>query len=217
MMPGPRTLDEFIAEYGERGLIVLKSILEEYLTPKGRAVLGDFSFQGLKKRMLSYGIRYNPAPLLRILEKNLGLIETTYKSSTQRWWRVIDINAIRAALGSNEETVDPGARLLRIQFYSLEPYSSIEKLKRLADKPSKLTSRERSWFREFVFETLPRITRFLEVSEDYEEQLFTERELARMIFELAERVSIRIGGRRDSELEANAFSGKVFETVRNEF
>ena len=89
-MPGPTTLEEFIAEYGERGTLVLRAILEEYMSPKGRAALGDFSFQGLKRRINSYGVRYNPAPLLRVLEKNIGVIETTYRSTSQRWWRVLN-------------------------------------------------------------------------------------------------------------------------------
>jgi hypothetical protein len=74
-------LREFVAEYGERACIVLKAIHEES-SLGGRLKLGDFSIKGLKARLKSWGVEYNPTPLLLKLEKELNLIETSYRSTS---------------------------------------------------------------------------------------------------------------------------------------
>jgi hypothetical protein len=71
--------------------------------------------KGLRSRLKSWGIEYNPVPLLLKLEKEIGVIETSYRSTTQRWWHVIDRRALENALGEcgvspHGDVGDPRAR-----------------------------------------------------------------------------------------------------------
>ena len=76
-------LEEFLAKYGERGYALLKAILEASLAPRRGPGFGDFSFKEIKARLASYGLNYNPSVLLAKLEKEYGVIETSYRSGTQ--------------------------------------------------------------------------------------------------------------------------------------
>lgn len=194
-------LAEYIAKYSERGYLVLRAILEEADSNWGGPGLGDFSFKGVKARLRSYGIEYNPGPLLSRLEKEYGVIETTYRSSSQHWWRIVDREAIVEAIRRHEGLPGPGegednrARLLRIQFYSLEPERILEALKRLA-RGRRLSEADRRRLRRIVFEDLPLLVRFLEEAEaEYEDVLAREIALAHAILDAAERLVSPVGGR----------------------
>ena len=87
---------EFLANYGERGLAVVRAAVEAALAGRGSpgVRLGDFSYREVVARLRSWGLDYNPSMLLRILERDYGVIETTYRSSNQHWWRFLDLNAV---------------------------------------------------------------------------------------------------------------------------
>ncbi|MEB3774401.1 MAG: hypothetical protein GSR86_05695, partial [Desulfurococcales archaeon] len=185
-------LREFLARYGERGYLVLKAIVEEADRNWGEPRLGDFSFKGVRSRIRGYGVEYNPAPLLSKLEKEYGVIETTYRSSTQHWWRIVDrdslIEALRVYEGSPEGELDARARLLRIQFYSLDPERILEVLRR-AGARRRLSDYDRRRIRRIVFEDLPLVVRFLEEAEgEYEDLLAREIALAHAILDAAEKL-----------------------------
>lgn len=131
-----RTL-EFLSNYGDKGYIVLRTALDIALDPGIDHRLGDFSFKHLVFRLRRQGINYNPANLIRILEKEYGLIEKTYSSKSQKWWSFIDLEPIRKALleySGVEEAEEPRLRLLLIKYKSMEPSRLLNVLRRLSMK-----------------------------------------------------------------------------------
>ncbi len=206
-LPGPA--DEFLAKYGDKGHAVLKAILAASRTRLGGPRLGDFSYRDVKEFLARQGISYNPSPLLSKLEKEYGLIETTYKSGGQHWWRIVDPDSIERAVAryeGAEESPDEEpyrARMLRIQFYALNPDRIMETLYRL-QRRKRLTPHEQKLLRQIVFEDLPRIVEFLEEAEaSYPEELHAEILMAEAILQLAERIVVgsrRAGSRGQSVL-----------------
>ena len=189
-------LDDFIARYGERAYALLKAILEEASKPRRGPSLGDFSFKGVKARLSSYGIEYNPAILLSKLEKEYGVIETTFKSGSQHWWRIVNREAIEDAVKEYEgvprsDVLDPKVRVLRVQFASLNPESLLRELERIASSP-RITRREMERLREIAFNILPLIASFLEQAAEHEDELSYEINLASEILAAAERAVARI-------------------------
>ena len=185
-----RDLREFINVYRERGYYVLKAILEVSRENWGRGALGDFDFKGIKRKVEEYGIDYNPALLLSRLEKEYGVIETTYRSSSQHWWRIVDLEAIEEVVAEYEGrsldemvTLPPRARLLRIQFYALEPERILGILRRL-QRGIRVSQKV---LEDILFHKLPRVVDFLEAAlEEYSEELSSEISLAEEILRLAE-------------------------------
>jgi len=213
----------FIASYGERGYYVLKALLEASRELVGRARLGDFDFKSVKRKLEEYGLDYNPSLLLAKLEKEYGLIETTYKSGTQHWWRIRDIAEIEDAIAEYEGrpspraySSDPRLRLLRIQFYSLEPERLLARLERLARGRSPASTRA---LREMAFRELPLLVEFLSKVEELglEDYLEAETAMARRILELAERaVGIQSAGSHNAKtsgLEDYTFRGSLGEPI----
>ncbi len=160
---------EFLAEYGEKGYAVLRAAAESALSAGQRSVrLGDFSYREVVARLRAWGIEYNPSMLLRVLERDYGVIETSYRSSSQHWWRFIDLDATLEALELYEKGVnpteegegdtgldeDPEVALLRLQIASLNPYSLLEKLEKLNAKP-RLTPADYAVLRSIAFNDLP--------------------------------------------------------------
>ncbi len=215
-------LEGFLAKYGERGYAVLKAIIDEARKPVKGPQLGDFSYKGVKARLASYGLDYNPSLLLAKLEKEYGVIETSYKSGGQHWWRIIDYKAIEEAVREwegvdGEEELDPRARVLRIQFYSLEPEKLATMLARM-ERQARLSRRDRTLLRRIAFEVLPLIARFLEEAEEYRDELEYEVELAEDILAAAERVMTRLRSRtaksrRLGEVESNPFFSEAGEPL----
>ncbi len=163
---------EFLEEYGERAALVLRAALEvsEEYKAAGKNVLGDFDYKGLVQKLKLKGISYNPSPLLRKLEREYGIIETTYKSEKQHWWKFIDEEAVREALEGEEDVEDPKLIMLKVQAAALGLGEIKEKLKKLSSK-KKLNAAEKKWFKNFAFETLPLIVRIAEtvIEEGYED------------------------------------------------
>jgi len=183
-------------------------------------------------RLRAWGIEYNPSMLLRSLERDYGVIETSYKSSSQHWWRFIDIDAVAEALemyekGYNtaleaEEDVgpeDPELTLLLFQIASLNPHGVLEKLQKLASKP-RLTSADYAVLRSLAFNELPAIVEVLRRAEEigYEgEEVSTLREVLRLASELAARLlrSGRLSRAAARSLIALAQSGSKLSTSSN--
>ena len=191
--------DEFLARYGEKGYMVLKAVLAASRLRLGGPRLGDFSFRDVKEFLSRNGFRYNPSLLLSKLEKEYGLIETTYRSGGQHWWRIVDEEAIEEALARYEggedeepssEDLPPRARLLRIQFYSLDPERMLEVLYRLRRR-RRLTEAERRLLQKIAFEDLPRLVAFLEEAQaSYPDELQAEIMMAETILEIVESLTL---------------------------
>jgi len=187
------TAREFIAEYGERACLLLRAIYEES-REAGDAKLGDFSVKGVKARLKSWGIEYNPVPLLMKLERELGVIETSYRSTTQRWWRVRNTEFIEKALRMcgvrvTRSLEDSRVRLLRIQFMVLNPKGIAENLRRLLSKKA-LTKADLEFIRRVVFEELPLMVKLKEDAEKlgYEAELREELEAVEELMDIVERL-----------------------------
>jgi len=183
------TLNEFLAKYGDRGYYVLKSLLDASKTYK-KAKLGDFDLRDLKDFLIKYGLDYNPVPLLAKLEKEYQIIRTTYKSGSQHWWNIINKKALEDAVygyeGNSGNTQDPKLKLLKIQFYSLDPehiYNILEKI----SKRKKLSSEEKDLLKKIAFNDLPMIVEFLtKAKPEYENELLNEIDMAEKIIDMAE-------------------------------
>lgn len=187
----------FVAEHGERARMLLRFILEE--SSRSREGLGDFSFKDIKERFKAAGIEYNPSPLLAKLEREIGIIETTYRSTTQRWWRVIDRDSIEEALGGERE-LSLRARVLRAQFYSLRPRELMDLLERA--KGRQIGEAERARLRKAAFEELPLLLRVVEEARasGEEEALADEIRLAETLIKLFEEVIVGSAAREGLSL-----------------
>jgi hypothetical protein len=206
-------LREFVVEYGERACIVLKAIHEES-SLGGRLKLGDFSIKGLKARLKSWGVEYNPTPLLLKLEKELNLIETSYRSTTQRWWRITNREALERALAlcrgapRSGDIEDPMVRLLRIQFHVLRPWEILETLRRIKAKDA-MSRSDLELLKRIVFNELPLLIELKGKVESlgYDSELQEEVSVVERIIEIAEELVLR-GSRRPEAPEIEVIASK---------
>ena len=185
---------EFLSNYGDKGFIVLKTALETALDPNIDHRLGDFSFKYLVFKLRKLGINYNPANLLRILEKEYGIIEKSYSSSNQKWWTFVDLETTRRALleySGSTEVNEPKLRLLLIKYKSLEPSRILTTLRRLSFKNT-LNAIDKKVFREIVFNELDQIVTILEEMMAYEDIFNEEILVLEEIISLAEMIASKI-------------------------
>ncbi|MEM1707940.1 MAG: hypothetical protein QXQ86_06770, partial [Sulfolobales archaeon] len=116
-------IEDLLSKYGGRAYYVLKAALEvaEENREMGLSRLGDFDYRSLVRKLKSWGIEYNPSNLLKVIEKEYGLVRTSYRSSNQRWWVFTDISLVKLALeDSRDEPGDPEEELLAIQIAVLD-------------------------------------------------------------------------------------------------
>jgi hypothetical protein len=196
---------EFLAQYGERGYAVLRAAVDAALSSRGgRGVrLGDFSHREVVARLRAWGIEYNPSMLLRILERDYGIVETSYRSGNQHWWRFLDLDSVVEALeeydhgtsagveeGDEEAIEDPEVELLRLQVASLDPGSLLEELRRLSAKP-RLGRAELARLRGLAFNELEAVVKLIRRAEElgYEGP---EIDMLKEILVLASRLSQRL-------------------------
>lgn len=184
----------FLQKYGEKGLIILKTALSIAKDPNIDHKLGDFSFKHLVLRLNTLGFSYNPINLVRMLEKEYGIIEKTYSSSNQTWWRFKDIDSVEQALFSNDSSKtfeDPKIRLIAIKYRSLEPGEIYSTLQRLIVKPN-LTPTDKTKFRALVFNEIEQLIKLVEEMYNYEDIFENEINFIKEIFSLADKISRRI-------------------------
>lgn len=184
----------FLQKYGEKGLIVLKAALSIAKDPNIDHKLGDFSFKHLVLKLNSMGFSYNPVNLVRILEKEFGLIEKSYSSSNQTWWRFKDIDAVEEAVYSesdSEKIEDPKVRLIAVKYRSLEPAEIYAFLQKALIKPT-LTPADKAKFRAMVFNEIDQLVKLVDEMLEYEEFFEYEIGFIKEIFKLAEKLSKRI-------------------------
>lgn len=189
----------FLEKYGDKGLIVIKAAFEVAQDPYVDHRYGDFSFKHLVLKLQSQGFRYNPVNLLRVLEKEYGVIEKAYNSSNQTWWRFVDFEAVRSVLGEyyGVSYEDPRLKYLLIKYRSLEPNTVLDTLRRLAYKEN-LTSGDKEVFKEIVFNVLDKVLDVLREMEKYEDVFTSEISIIREILNLAEAVSSKLVTKRSS-------------------
>ncbi|MDT7860669.1 MAG: hypothetical protein RRA45_00390 [Saccharolobus sp.] len=184
-----RTL-EALLKYGDKAKYILKAAIDVYERNENKE-LGDFSYKQLIQRLEEMGVNYDPRMILRALEKDYGIIETTYKSANQHWWKFIDIEQTKLAVYGEDKNVDePEISLIIIQYNSLNIKEIEKKLMFLIRKP-KLFDIDRKNFAEFAFEILPLIVKLYYKASQYEET-YEIAERLRKIISLAKRVSVRL-------------------------
>ncbi len=171
-------LMEFLMKYGEKGRAVLRAafeVAEEYLS-SGESIAGHFDFRGVVRKLDEIGFKYNPSQLLRIMEREYGIIETTYRTSTRRWYSFTDLDAVRKVLDNfrDEEIFDedPEIELLKIQVSSLDlDFLRRRILKISRSNPSSPLFKEE--LRQVVFDELPYVVKVLKKAVKYGD-LFSE-------------------------------------------
>ncbi|MEM1628586.1 MAG: hypothetical protein QXP02_03155 [Desulfurococcaceae archaeon] len=184
----------FLERYGEKALMVLKTAYDISRDPSVDHRIGDFSFKHLVSRLYNMGINYNPVNILRIMEKEYNIIEKSYTSSNQTWWRFRDIELVREILGemlSGVDKGDPRTKALLVKYRSLEPLRTRDLLRRLAFK-TELSNADKNVFKEFVFKELDKIISVLSEMEYYEDYFAPEIAMLREILNLAEMVSAKL-------------------------
>ncbi|HIC98350.1 MAG TPA: hypothetical protein EYP08_01460 [Pyrodictiaceae archaeon] len=211
---------EFLAKYEERGLLVLKAAIAAAIARKreGGVKLGDFSYRDIVVRLRAQGISYNPSMLLRILERDYGVIETSYRSGNQHWWKFVDfdsvVEAVEAyekgddaigALKEDDEEIglesDPRVELVRVQVAALRPRKLLKTLRVLAAK-KRLTSRDVKVFQDLAFNVLPKLVHVLEKAREYEEELVEEIALLEKVLRLAVKIARKMLVEEKMESEA---------------
>jgi len=172
-------ITEFLLKYGERGKAVIKAALEisqEY-RDTGKWDLGHFDFKGLVRKLEELGIHYNPSRLLRIMERDYGIIETSYRSGSQRWFTFSDMEAIKKVLKSLENSTsflidDPEAFVLELQVKAIRVDDIYKKVRDISSKP-KLTAADKEFLKKTIFDDLPLIAKVLKETYRYD-GLFNE-------------------------------------------
>jgi hypothetical protein len=189
----------FLEKYGDKGFLVLKAALEIAGDPNVDHRYGDFSFKHLVLRLARMGFNYNPVNLLRTLEKELGVIEKSYSSTNQTWWRFTDIEAVKRAIGADTVEDDPKITLLRIKFESLEPRRVKSTLLKLASKNA-LTATDREVLRRIVFGELSKMIELYQEMAGYEDYFGMELEEIRELVKLAEFITLKMS--RETPVQA---------------
>lgn len=211
---------EFLAKYGERGLLVLKAAITATIARRREAgvKLGDFSYRDVVARLRAQGISYNPSMLLRILERDYGVIETSYRSGNQHWWKFVDFDSVVEAVEAYEKgddllegfedggedvglESDPRAELIRIQIAALRPRRLLKTLRILATK-KRLTSRDAKVFEDLAFNVLPKLVRVLEEARGYEDELGEEILLLEKVLSVAVKIARKMLMEEKMEAEA---------------
>ncbi|BCU69547.1 hypothetical protein [Stygiolobus caldivivus] len=182
---------EFLLKFADRGEAVLKAALEFSEENENRE-LGDFSYKGVSEKLVEMGYNFDPKMLLRSLEKDYGITETTYKSSNQHWWKFLDKEQVANALSESGDQ-DPRVKLIYLKFYSLDPKELQRKLEFYSRKSS-LTELDKKNFRRMVFEEIEQLTQLYEDALQYEETQGVAKQINKLLT-LAYKVGKRIYGK----------------------
>jgi hypothetical protein len=179
---------EALLRFGDRCKLILKvaiSIAES----NDKKELGDFDYKTLVEKLQEAGLDKDPKMILRALERDYGIIETTYKSANQHWWRFINIEEVKEAIG--DEIEDPEIQLIKIQANSLNLTELERKLRFMLNKPV-LSEVDRALFKKIAFEELNYVMDVYRKASMYEET-YDIAEKVKTILTLATKVSMKIG------------------------
>ncbi|BBD73048.1 hypothetical protein HS1genome_1437 [Sulfodiicoccus acidiphilus] len=201
---------EALLKLGDRAETVLRAALE---VSEARAdpQLGDFDYRSVAERLRSSGMG-DPKMVLRVLERDFGVIETSYHSYNQHWWKFVDRDQVIEALGETSME-DPEVQLVRIQFNSLGVEELERKLRFMATKPT-ITDSDRRSFRELAFDVLPSLTELYRRASVHESTAYVCEEVLR-IMNLANVVSKRMSTKRTPFGQLNSL-GQLKEPLRDE-
>ena len=181
-----------------------------------RNILGDFEYKMVVKELRRIGIKYNPNILLRKLEREYSVIETSYWSGNQHWWRIIDKKGFEDAIAyyekRDEKEEDVNIRLLRIQYNLIEPETILLTLKKLANKKT-VSQRDRKMLTEIAFEYLDKVTLLIDKLSQYEEKFAREIRLLYEIIDLAEKLSMKISRAHRVQEEEYTERDKIKGTI----
>jgi len=183
--------------FGERLCIVLEAALA--IAKRNRVLksrsLGDFDYKSLVEELNRRGYRYSPSQLLRILEREYGVIETTYHTESQHWYKFVDLETVEEFInelrGLSSILEDPEIVALKVQIRSLGLRRWLDQLKKWSVKP-RLTKADIRKFQEFAFKILPKIVKILKRAEEFDEVMIAETRVLKEVLELAYIVSERI-------------------------
>ncbi|MEM0352332.1 MAG: hypothetical protein QXT76_00875 [Sulfolobales archaeon] len=162
-------IEDLLSKYGGRAYYVLKAALEvaEENREMGLSRLGDFDYRSLVRKLKSWGIEYNPSNLLKVIEKEYGLVRTSYRSSNQRWWVFTDISLVKLALeDSRDEPGDPEEELLAIQIAVLDVDKVIAELTSILTR-EKISPTDEKKLKEIVLNDLPPIIEVYKKATNY--------------------------------------------------
>ncbi len=189
---------EVLEKYGDKAYLLLKTIIEvsrEYAY-QGKNKYGDFDYRGLVLKLKASGLDYNPSSLLRIFEEEYGLIETSYRSSNQHWWKIINLQELDRALkeyeGLDEGLDDPEILLIKLQVQSLDLQGTKRILEKMLKK-NRLSEIDKKRFRRIVFEDLELLVKVLKRALEYEDYLEEEISLMKEVLALASMIARKIG------------------------
>lgn len=198
-------ISDFIYRYGERGRAVLEAIVRASQRLAKDAVTplpGDFDYRSVVEELGIMGYSYNPSPLLRILEKEYGLIKTTLHTSGQRWYVLSNREALeeyveRLRNGGEE---DPEALVIRLQLEALRIEEISKILKSLAGKKRWSDTDYRKLY-DISFRKMPKLLRIYRKIQDDPERWGTYIRDIEEVFALAKKLRARSSPSKGSEEE----------------
>ncbi|AWR93345.1 hypothetical protein [Acidianus brierleyi] len=188
-----RTL-EAILKYGDKARIILRSAITIY-DERGNQELGDFDYKTLIAELQREGYSGDPKMILRALERDFGIIETSYKSANQHWWKFIDVNEVKSVIDDNND--DPEITLIKIQANSLD-LDNIQKRLEFMLRKTKLSDVDKALFKKIAFDDLNYLIDVYKKAESYEETQYIVDRIKRILI-LASKVSVKINGKGNNK------------------
>lgn len=187
---------EALLKYGEKARVILNACIEASNANESKE-LGDFSYKQLIEVLHRNNVDYDPKSLLRLLEEDFGIIQTTYRTSGQHWWKFVDKHQILEALRGSEENDDPRIAVIKVQAESLGLKELEKKLTFLLRKP-KLSDIDKRILKRIAFEDLPLLLKVYEEASSYEET-YDIAERIRSIIDLARKVVSKLNENTTNE------------------
>ena len=196
---------EALQKYGNKCLAVLKTALRvtKRYDSLGVKRPGDFDYRSVVEELNKQGIKYNPSMMLRILERDYGILETVSHTLTHRWYKFIDKIAVEEAIAEFEgyEKIENfEIALIKIQIAALNISSLQHSLESLLKK-HKLNSEDIKTFKTIAFKDLPLVVKLLKKSQRYENELAIEIEILQNVMKLAMLVASKISSAIITESE----------------
>lgn len=187
---------EALQRYGNKCLTVLKAALR--VTKKydslGVKRPGDFDYRSVVEELNKQGIKYNPSMMLRILEREYGILETISHTLTHRWYKFTDRIAVEEAIAEfegYEKIENLELALIKIQVAALNISNLQHTLESLLKK-QRIGLNDIKTFRTIAFNDLPLIVKLLKKAQKYENELSVEIEILQGIMRLAMLVASKI-------------------------